>query len=144
MVGAHHEWFRWVYPDALATARSEGHHEVTEQLLTMVEERPAGAFPPFVRAQAARYRGLHSADAGDLAGAEAPLQSALGEFERMAFPYWAACTRVDLAEVLRLTGRDEEADRMDAEGRAALTAMGVGEILVGAAGAPAANNVARE
>ena len=144
MVGAHHEWFRWIYPDALATARSEGHHEVTEQLLTMVEERPAGAFPPFVRAQAARYRGLHSADSGDLAGAEAPLVSAIGEFERMAYPYWAACTRVDLAEVLRRMGRDEEADRMDAGGRTALTAMGVGEILVGAAGVPAANRAAYE
>jgi len=79
---------------------------------------------PWSTALAQRELGRVALAAGDLAGAESRLDEALEAFTGMDALFEAAVTRLDLAELARRRGRDEEAARLLEVCRQSFAAMG--------------------
>ena len=98
--------FVWAVEAALALG------EVTraDELLTMVEELPPGIRPPFLEAQAQRFRARMSDD-------ETGFKAAAGGFREYNFPFWLAVTQLEHGEWLVAHGRAEEAEPLLAEAR---------------------------
>ena len=79
---------------------------------------------PWSTALAQRELGRVALAAGDLAGAESRLDEALEAFTGMDALFEAAVTRLDLAELARRRGRDDEAARLLEVCRQSFAAMG--------------------
>jgi hypothetical protein len=75
----------------------------------LVEERPPGHVPPYLRTHVARARALLAAAQGEQAGVEEGLLSAIDDFRALGYPYWLARTQTDLAAWLIDSGRGVEA-----------------------------------
>src|SRR5439155_22996636 len=82
--------------DALEAALALGDSAKFEELLTFVDDIPAGQRPPYLEAHARRLR---SRSAGDDAG----LEAAAALFRELEIPFWLAVTLLELAE---LTGNE--------------------------------------
>jgi class 3 adenylate cyclase/tetratricopeptide (TPR) repeat protein len=134
-LGMRTEWFRFAWVDALGEARRVGRHDLIDQLLPIIADRPQGAVPPFLRAQRMRYQGLRAADQGDPKGGADLLRQAVELLDGLGYPYWTACARLDRASVLDLRGDAELADQLRDEGLAVLRDLDAGHVL--AAGAEA-------
>ena len=97
------------FPCALDAALGLGRSDEAAGLLSVLADRPPGHIPPFLRAQLARGRGLLAAADGDVATAEAQLGIAIERLASLAYPYWLALARTDLAGVLLDDRRPDEA-----------------------------------
>ena len=124
-LGLRTEWFRYVWVDALARASAAGRDDLLQRLLPMVADRPQGNVPPFLRAQLARYQGIDALRSGDSALAAKLVRRAVDDLDSLGYPYWAAVTRLDLAEILRQRGQPDEAGRCEDAARDTLQSLGV-------------------
>jgi class 3 adenylate cyclase/tetratricopeptide (TPR) repeat protein len=131
VLGMRTEWFRYVWVDALGEARAQGRPDLVDQLLAMVADRPEGSMPPFLRAQAARYRGLRALDSGDVAQARALLGRTVDVLDGLEYPYWAACARLDLALAVEASGEPAGAEGLRDAARGVLAGLGAGHVLAG-------------
>ena len=131
------------FPSALEAALRLGRTGEAAEFLSLVADRPPGHIPPYLRAHLDRGAGLLAAAAGDLATAEAQLGLAIERLDSLAYPYWLAVARADLAAVLLDDRRPDEArpmlenaNRVLKELRA-LPALGRAEGLLAGVSAPA-------
>jgi class 3 adenylate cyclase/tetratricopeptide (TPR) repeat protein len=90
--------FVWAVEAALAL----GERERADEMLTLVESRPLGLRPPFLEAQAHRFRAR-------MTGEDAGLKVAAASFREHNFPFWLAVTELERAEWLERQGRSSEA-----------------------------------
>jgi tetratricopeptide (TPR) repeat protein len=98
--------FVWAVEAALAL----GEPGRADELLTMVEELPPGIRPPFLEAQAQRFRARMSNE-------EEGFKAAAGGFREYNLPFWLAVTQLEHGEWLVAHGRAEEAEPLLAEAR---------------------------
>jgi hypothetical protein len=87
---------------ALENALALGDLARADELLTWVEQRPPGLRPPFVEAQARRFRARIGSDDGGL-------KAAAASFREHDFPFWLAVVELERGEWLIAQGRDEDA-----------------------------------
>ncbi|MGH9072926.1 MAG: hypothetical protein ACRDZQ_02220 [Acidimicrobiales bacterium] len=136
--GLCNEAFRLSWPLAVEAALELDRREEAASLLALVADQPAGLVPPFLRAQAARFRARFRAGAGTGAGdgtragagtgVEARAGAGAGEhagveedfaesealLERLGYPYWLAFSRLDHAEWLAAQDRPDRAPELAA------------------------------
>jgi tetratricopeptide (TPR) repeat protein len=101
--------------DALEAALALGDVTAVEELLGFVEGLPPAGRPPFLDAQALRFRARLSGEAAGLAAATA-------RFRALSVPFWVAVTLLEQAEAL---DGDVVADRLVAESREIFERLGV-------------------
>ncbi len=87
---------------ALETALALGRSEQAGELVARVERISPGNRPPYLDAQAHRFRGR-------LEGDPAKLAAATAAFDELRLPFWAAASRLEHAELL---GPGEERERL--------------------------------
>ncbi|MGH8989604.1 MAG: hypothetical protein ACRDXC_13585, partial [Acidimicrobiales bacterium] len=104
-----HEAVRAAWPAAVEAALRVGIHEHTNRLMTLLADEPAGRIPPYLRAQLLRSRALLDAAEGRQDTVESDLTGAIEAFGALAYPYWEAITRTDLAEQLIVRNECEDA-----------------------------------
>jgi class 3 adenylate cyclase len=108
--GIRREAYRVAMPAAAEAALRLGRLDAADAILDQVAGRGPGDAPPFLRAQAARYRGRVRQARGDLGDAVlADLHSAVSTLDELGYPYWAALARLDLAAALAGAGAVDEA-----------------------------------
>jgi hypothetical protein len=83
----------------------------------MVEELPPGLRPPFLEAQAHRFRARISDD-------EAGFKAAAAGFREYDFPFWLALAQLEHGEWLAAHGRTDEAGPLLAEAREIFERLG--------------------
>jgi hypothetical protein len=133
------------FPCALDAALALGRTVEAAELLSLLADRPPGHVPPFLRAQLARGDGLLAAADGDRATAAAQIGLAADRLESLAYPYWLAQARTDLAGVLLDDGRPDEArslleDTTEVLGRLrAIPALGRAETMLASVSIPTAS-----
>ena len=96
---------------AVASALALGEHTRADELLSTIEELPPGLRPPFLEAQAHRFRARMN-------DTEAGLKTAAGGFREYNFPFWQAVTRFEHGEWLVRQDRAADAEPLLAEARA--------------------------
>jgi ATP/maltotriose-dependent transcriptional regulator MalT len=89
--------------EAVEAAFALGQAAKVDELLTSIETVPAGSRPPYLDAQARRFRARLT---GDGAGYEA----AVAQFRELGIPFWLAVTLLEHAEWLAVQGRAAEAE----------------------------------
>ncbi len=92
---------------ALEAALALGRSEQAAELLARVERLAPGIRPPYLDAQANRFRGR-------LEGDPAKLAAATAAFDELRLPFWAAASRLEHAELLEA---GEERERLLAQAR---------------------------
>jgi predicted ATPase/class 3 adenylate cyclase len=105
--------FAWGVDAALAlgeTARAD-------ELITAVEQLAPGLRPPFLDAQAHRFRARMTGDDGRF-------KTAASIFREYDLPFWLAVTRLEHAELLLAGGRTTEAEPLLAEAREIFERLG--------------------
>jgi class 3 adenylate cyclase/tetratricopeptide (TPR) repeat protein len=117
------------FPAAISAAMALGRLDDAEHLLTLLDERPSGQVPPYLRAQLARGHGLLAGARGDATASEAQLAAAIEGFGSLGFPFWLATAQTDLADLLVRTERVEEASSLVEEARAVFTRLGAAPAL---------------
>jgi tetratricopeptide (TPR) repeat protein len=95
---------------AVEAALAQGERERANDLLGTVETLPPGLRPPFLEAQAQRFRARMDGD-------ESGFKTAAGVFREYNFPFWLAVTEVEHGEWLAEEGRVAEAEPLFAEAR---------------------------
>ena len=93
--------------EALEASVALGERDVTRQLLALIEEQPLGQRPPFLDAQAHRFRGRLDDDS-------AALETATIRFRELEMLFWVAVTQLEQAELL---GSGADANRLRTEAR---------------------------
>ena len=106
--GIPHQAVKQGLVEAVEAAFTLGESAKIEELLTSIETVPAGSRPPYLNAQARRFRARL---AGDGAGYEA----AAGQFRELAIPFWLAVTLLEHAEQLFGQGQPSQAEPLLAE-----------------------------
>jgi class 3 adenylate cyclase/tetratricopeptide (TPR) repeat protein len=106
--GIAHQAVKQGIVEAVEAAFALGEAAKIEELLTSIETVPAGSRPPYLNAQARRFRARL---AGDGAGYEA----AAGQFRELAIPFWLAVTLLEHAEQLFGQGQPSQAEPLRAE-----------------------------
>ncbi|MGH7691833.1 MAG: ATP-binding protein [Candidatus Dormibacteria bacterium] len=100
--GLRHETARQAWPDACAAALELGSVTHLAGLLEQLAAAPEGQLPPYLEAQALRYRGLlpglPPADAVPL------LEQAVAAFSALGYPYWEARSTVEWAAAAESSG----------------------------------------
>ena len=97
---------------ALEAALALGERPKTEELLAAVEERPIGLRPPFLDAQAHRFRArLAGADPS----ADRLFTTAAAQLRELELPFYLAVVRLEHGEWLTAQGRRADADGFLAE-----------------------------
>ena len=91
--------------EAIEAALALGELERAETLVALIEGRPRGAAPLYLRAHAARFRARLSTGSE----VEPRLKSAAATFRELGLPFWTAVAELELAEWLVAHGRDHEA-----------------------------------
>jgi class 3 adenylate cyclase/tetratricopeptide (TPR) repeat protein len=91
--------------EAIEAALAVGELERAETLVALIEDRPRGAVPLYLRAHAARFRARLSTGSE----VEPRLKSAAATFRELGLPFWTAVAEFELAEWLVAHGRDHEA-----------------------------------
>jgi class 3 adenylate cyclase/tetratricopeptide (TPR) repeat protein len=95
---------------AVEAALELGEHKRAHELLATVEQLPPGLRPPFLEAQAHRFRARMNRD-------EAGFKAAAGMFREYNFPFWLAVAELEHGELLAAESRPEEAEPLLAEAR---------------------------
>jgi hypothetical protein len=91
--------------EAIEAALALGELERAETLVALIEDRPRGAAPLYLRAHAARFRARLSTGSE----VEPRLKSAAATFRELGLPFWTAVAELELAEWLVAHGRGHEA-----------------------------------
>jgi class 3 adenylate cyclase/tetratricopeptide (TPR) repeat protein len=78
--------------EALEAAFALGRRDTVEELLARIEAVPAGSRPPYLDAQARRFRARLTGDAGGYL-------TAVEGFRTLSLPFWLAVTRLEHAEL---------------------------------------------
>jgi len=101
--------------EAIEAALALADGKRADELLASVETGPPGLRPPFLEAQANRFRArLGGTDEAAVAGFEA----AAARFRELDIPFWLAVTQLEHAEWLTDAGKPGEAEPLFAEARA--------------------------
>jgi class 3 adenylate cyclase/tetratricopeptide (TPR) repeat protein len=100
--------------DALEAALALGDTRKAEELLAWIEEVAPATRPPYLDAQALRFRARLNGDAAGLATAAA-------RFSALGVPFWLAITQLEQAETL---GDAQEAKPLRTEARATFERLG--------------------
>jgi len=106
---------------ALEAAIALGHREKAVELLTVVEAQPAGLLPPFLAAEARRFRALL---AGDDPAADGHFTAAEAQLGALDLPFHLAVARLEHGEWLRAQGRPDDAEAFLAEARETFGRLG--------------------
>ena len=117
MLGAVSESVKNGFGEALEAALALGDLDKAEELIGRIESLKAGAQPPFLRAQAARFRARLSAAQGESDGVEQQFKTAAQIFREYGIPLWLAFTLLEHAEWLADQRRPDEAGPLAAEAR---------------------------
>jgi class 3 adenylate cyclase/tetratricopeptide (TPR) repeat protein len=102
--------------EGIESALALGRLDRAEQLVALIEARPAGAAPLYLRGQAARLRARLNAATGKKE-VEPRLKSAAATFRELGLPFWLAVTILEHGEWLVGQGRTGEAEPLLAEAR---------------------------
>ena len=112
------------HPDLVEAVIGCGDLDRAEALIARLEQR-ARAFPrPWLLATTDRSRGLHLAARGDLDGAQASMQSALGHHADLDMPFERARTLLAMGQVLRRRREKSAARAMLSEALAEFERLG--------------------
>jgi tetratricopeptide (TPR) repeat protein len=93
---------------AIASTLALGEKAPADELLSTIEELPPGLRPPFLEAQAHRFRARMNDE-------EAGFKTAAGGFREYNFPFWVAVTELEHGEWLVRHDRDADAEPLFAE-----------------------------
>ena len=91
--------------------------ERVEQLLSMIDELPAGDSTPFQRAQRDRFGARLAVIRGEADRVEPGYKSAAGLFREIGTPFWLGETLLEHGEWLSAQGRADEANPLFDEAR---------------------------
>jgi class 3 adenylate cyclase/tetratricopeptide (TPR) repeat protein len=116
-MGIAHESGREGATVALEAAFRLGDHDALKGLLDWIDRIPRGMLPPYLEAQAIRYRAKLAAAGGDHASVEQGLKGAAGLFREIASPFHMAVTLLDHGEWLARSDRPDEAGPLLEEAR---------------------------
>ena len=111
----------WSY--VLEAALQLGSHDDARRILALLDTRPPGLIPPYLRAQLARGHALVNAAENNHDTVNDDLRVAIGSFEKLGYPYWLAVTQTDLAAWLIDQSRGEEATPLLEDAIDTLTAL---------------------
>jgi tetratricopeptide (TPR) repeat protein len=95
---------------AIEAALALGERQRADEFLTTVEQLPPGLRPPFLEAQANRFRARMNDE-------ESGFKTAAASFREYNFPFWLAVTQLEHGEWLGAQGRAAEAEPLLAEAR---------------------------
>jgi tetratricopeptide (TPR) repeat protein len=109
VLGTRHESVKLGLVQALEAAFALGRFERVEELLEKIETLRPGELSPFLRAQAARFRGR--------LGSEGGFNTAAATFREYGIVFWLAVTLLEHGEWLTGQGRAEEAEPLLGEAR---------------------------
>jgi class 3 adenylate cyclase/tetratricopeptide (TPR) repeat protein len=98
---------KWAIVEALEAAFTLGESEKVEELLTTIESVPHGSRPPYLDAQARRFR---ARIAGDAAG----FKAAAARFRELGIPFWLGVTLLEAGEEPGLAEAREIFERLGA------------------------------
>jgi tetratricopeptide (TPR) repeat protein len=96
---------------AVASTLALGENAPADELLSTIEELPPGLRPPFLEAQARRFRTRMNDE-------EAGFKTAAGGFREYNFPFWLAVTELEHGEWLVRHDRAADAEPLLAEAQA--------------------------
>jgi hypothetical protein len=100
---------RQAWPDAVEAAVALGELDLADDLIGRIAVRPPGRFPPLLRAELPRARGLLATARGEHDRVERELSAAIEGLLALDYPYWIARARTDLAAWLIHRNRTAEA-----------------------------------
>ena len=106
---------------AIEAAVALGEQAKTEELLAVVAEQPIGLRPPFLDAQAQRFRARL---AGDDPSADRLFTAAAAQLRELELPFYLAVVRVEHGEWLIAQGRRGDADGFLAEAEEIFARLG--------------------
>jgi len=118
------------WPAILDAALKLEDRDAVERIIGFLADRPPGLMPPVQHAHLARGRGLVAAHDGNPEAAERYLRDAVDRFDQIDFVYWRAVSEVDLAELLLVQGRGDEAAATLDRAIATLEPLGAEPVLV--------------
>jgi len=95
--------------EAAEAALSLGDLGKVEELLALVDRLPPGQRPPYLQAQAARFRARLAAARDEPAGVAAGFKAAAGLLRELQMPFWLAVTLLEHGEWLTAQGRPADA-----------------------------------
>ena len=98
---------KWGIVESLEAALALGESEKVEELLTTIESIPPGSRPPYLDAQARRFRAR-------LAGDAAGFRAAAARFRELGVPFWLGVTLLEAREEPGLTEAREIFERLGA------------------------------
>ena len=116
-LGAASQSVKHGYLEALEAAAALEDQATVEKLVAEIEAMKPGGQPPFLRAQAARFRARLASSRADRDSVEQGFKTAEQIFREYAIPFWLAVTQLEHAEWLLERGRAEEAEPLLAESR---------------------------
>ena len=102
---------------AFDAALAAGDLDRTEQLLDQIEALAPGHRPPFLRAQAGRFRARLAAARGENDHAEQGFKTAAQIFREHGIPFWLAVVELEHAEWLATQDRNDDAGPLLGEAR---------------------------
>ncbi len=108
--GAGHQLVKQGLVEAIEAALALGERERAGELLATIDAIPPGLRPPYLEAQAHRFRAR-------LDGDEAGYKAAAGGFRELEIPFWLAVTLLEHGELLVERGRAGDAEPLLAEAR---------------------------
>jgi hypothetical protein len=98
---------KWAIVEAIEAAIELGETVKVEELLATIESIPPGSRPPYLDAQARRFRAR-------LAGDPAGLRAAAAGFRELEIPFWHAVTLLELGDEPSLAEAREIFERLGA------------------------------
>jgi class 3 adenylate cyclase/tetratricopeptide (TPR) repeat protein len=112
--GAQQQSMKTALVEAVESAFSLGDHTKVRELVGWIDGLRPGERPPYLRAQAARFRARLRAVGGS-ADVEPAFTEAEETFTEIGMPFWFAVTQLEHTEWLIANGRDTEAGSMLAD-----------------------------
>ena len=103
--------------EGLESALALGRLDTVEELLRRIDAIPPGKRPPFLWAQAGRFRAQLAAARGKHDGVEQGFKTAAGIFREHRLTFYLAVTQLEHGEWLTGQGRAEEAEPLIGEAR---------------------------
>ena len=112
------------YVVALGAALAAGNLDGTEHLLARIEALAPGHRPPYLRAQASRFRARLATARGDHGQVEQGFKTAAQIFREHGIPFWLAVVQLEHAEWLAAQGREADAGTLFIEAREVFERLG--------------------
>jgi class 3 adenylate cyclase/tetratricopeptide (TPR) repeat protein len=117
VLGASHQALKIGFVEALDATLALGQLDRADELVSQIDALRPGDLPPFLRAQASRFRARLAAARGNTDAVEPGFKGAAGIFREFGIPFWLAVTQLEHAEWLSEQGRGDEAEPLVAEAR---------------------------